>query len=155
MKNQPNNMLLLLKFGIPFMIALLLSIVITIINYGFTGPFFYNWGKGLVVAMIVIPIGLRLIPYVAGGVRAVLGDRPAILLRCVVAVCVAVMMETIVSLAVTLAQRGLVPGWQALWGLAFLKALPVGLLIGFSMTFIVHPWMQRIAASGHGSPGRQ
>lgn len=154
MKNPPQHMLLLLKLGIPVVIALLLSVVITIVNYGFSGPFFYNWSKGLVVALIVIPLGLRMIPYVAGGVRVVLGDRPAIVLRCVVAVCVAMMMESIVSLAVTLAQRGLVLGWPALWGLAFLKALPVGLLIGFAMTFIVHPWMQRIAPSEQGRPVR-
>lgn len=97
--------------------------------------------------MIVVPLGIQLIPFIAAAVRALLGNRPAIILRCIVAVCVAIMMEGLVSLAVTLVQQGFVRGWMVMWGSAFLKSLPVGLLIGFSMTFIVHPWMQRLAVA--------
>lgn len=136
----------LMHLGIQFLIALLLSLVMTIINYGFEGAFFYNWGKGFVVAFIIIPLALRLIPVVAKGLRAVIGSGSPLILRSLVAVCVAAMMEGIVSFAVTLAQHGVEAGWPMLWANTFVKALPVGLLIGFTMTFIVHPRMYRLAA---------
>lgn len=143
--NLPSRPLLLaLKIGIPLMIAILLSLVITIVNHGFTSAFFVNWMKGLVVALIIVPLGIRLIPYVGAGVRRIVGNRSPVVLRSIVAICVAVMMECLVSLSVTLAQYGVMAGWLTLWGNAFVKALPIGLLIGFTMTFIVHPWMQRL-----------
>lgn len=147
METKPWRILLLLKLGIPLAIAILLSLVITIVNHGFTSAFFQNWMKGLVVAIIIVPLGICMIPYIAAGARGLLGNRPAVVLQCVVAVCVAAMMECLVSLSVTLAQQGIMPGWMTMWGNAFVKSLPVGLLIGFTMTFIVHPWMKRLGAS--------
>ncbi|MCB5362579.1 DUF2798 domain-containing protein [Pusillimonas sp. CC-YST705] len=135
----------MLRLLIQTCIALLLSLVMTLINYGFSGPFAQNWAKGFVVAFLIIPVALRLIPFVAKGARKVLGDRSVLLLRCTVAVCVAIMMEGLIALVVTLAQQGMAVGWVAMWGGVFLKALPVGLLIGFTMTFIVQPRMQKLA----------
>lgn len=135
----------MMHLGIRFVIALLLSLVMTIINYGFQGAFFYNWAKAFVVAFLIIPLALRLIPLVATGIRSVVGNAPLFVIRSLVSVCVAAMMEGIVSLAVTFAQHGFESGWPTLWGNTFVKALPVGLLIGFTMTFIVHPRMYKMA----------
>lgn len=154
MESKTRRTLLLLRLCIQFAIALLLSLVITMINYGFTEAFFRNWAKGFAVAFIIIPLALRLIPFVARGVRAVLGNRSIFVIRCGVAICVATMMEGLIALAITLAQRGLAPGWPVMWGAAFLKALPVGLLIGFTMTFLVQPRMQRLATLGQANPAR-
>lgn len=54
------------------------------------------------------------------------------------------MIECVIALAVTLAQHGWATGWLAWWANTFLKALPLGLMIGFSMTFFVHPRLQRL-----------
>lgn len=137
----------MLKLSIQFAIALLLSFVMTAINYGLKGAFFQNWAKGFVVAFVIIPLALRLIPIIARGVRAVLGNRTPFVLRSAVAVCVAVMMEGLIALAVTLAQHGLTSGWPMVWATTLVKALPLGLLVGVTMTFIVQPRMQRLAAS--------
>ena len=136
-------------------IALLLSLVITLVNAGFGPGFAVGWAKGFVVALIVIPPSLRLIPSVARGVRAVLGNRRDFVIRCAVAVCFATMMEGIISLVVTLAQHGLASGWLASWGAAFVKSLPVGLAIGFTMTFLVHPYMTKVALAGQGAQASQ
>ena len=107
--------------------------------------------------MIIIPPALRLIPYVASGARKILGNRSLFTIRCAVSLCFATLMEGMISLAITLAQYGLGAGWPAVWGIAFMKALPVGLVIGFSMTFLVQPYMMKIAIANHeaGPAGRR
>jgi hypothetical protein len=53
-------------------------------------------------------------------------------------------MEGIVSLAVTFTQYGFEFGRHMVWANTFVKALPAGLLIGFTMTLIVHPRMYKM-----------
>ena len=90
MEKTTRQRLFLLKLGIQFSIALLLSLAMTAINYGFAGEFVQNWAKAFVVAFIIIPPALRLIPVVARGVRAVIGNASPLIVRSAVAVCVAV-----------------------------------------------------------------
>lgn len=148
MENHPRRTLLFLRLGIQSVIALLLSFAITVINHGFGGAFLANWAKGFVVAFLIIPLAMRLIPVVARSARAVLGNRSIFVIRCAVAISVAIMMEGLIALAVTLAQQGVGTGLFVTWSAAFVKALPLGLLIGFTMTFIVQPRMQRLAITG-------
>ena len=136
---------LLLRLGIQAGIALLLSFVITLVNHGFTASFAANWARGFVVAFLIIPLAMRLIPVVAAAARRILGNRPLFVIRCAVAIGVALMMEALIALVVILAQQGVAANWLALWGATFVKALPVGLAIGFTMTFLVQPWLQRLA----------
>lgn len=145
MQYHNRRTLLLLRLGIQAGIALLLSGVITLINHGVTASFATNWARGFVVAFLIIPLAIRLIPVVAAAARRILGNRSLFVIRCAVAIGVAVMMEALIALAVILAQQGLAAGWLALWGTAFVKALPVGLAIGFTMTFLVQPWLLRLA----------
>ncbi len=149
MDNVTRKKLKMIHLGIQFLIAVILSLVMTIINFGFKEAFFYNWGKSFVVAFLIIPLALRLIPIVAKGVISVIGNCPLIILRSLVSVCVAALMEGIVSFAVTFAQYGFDIGWPMMWANTFVKALPVGLLIGFTMTFIVHPRLHKMAVQTH------
>ena len=62
MDEQEKNRLLaalLLKLVIPATIALLLSILMTVLNYGLGADFLRNWVKSFVVALVVIPLALR------------------------------------------------------------------------------------------------
>lgn len=147
MKQKTQTKLLVMKLGIQSTIALLLSLAITALNYGFGAAFIQNWAKGFLVAFIIIPLALRLIPTVASSVRAVAGNRSIFAIRCMVAVCVAALMEGLIAFAVTLAQYGLASGWLMVWAATFVKALPLGLVIGVTMTFFVQPRMQKLAAS--------
>jgi len=150
MDKNTKKKLLLLKLSIQFAIALALSLVMTTINYGFEGAFLQNWAKGFIVAFLIIPLALQIIPFVARAVRAVIGNASPFAIRCVVAVCVAAMMEGLIALAITFAQHGFGSGWASVWALTFVKALPLGLFIGFTMTFLVQPRMQRLAAAAQG-----
>lgn len=102
MDKKSRWLLKLISATIQVSIAMLLSLVITIINAGFVSGFLFQWAKGFDVALVIIPPALRLIPELA-------------------------------------------------WGVAFVKALPVGLFIGFTMTFLVRrgwrssPWRDGIA----------
>ncbi|MDA5544368.1 MULTISPECIES: DUF2798 domain-containing protein [Yersinia] len=147
MEKKVRRKLLMLRLSIQFVIALVISLVMTAINYGLKGAFFQNWAKGFIVAFIIIPLALRLIPIIARGVRVVIGNRTPFVLRCVIAVCVSIMMEGLIALVVTFAQHGLTSGWPLVWATTVVKALPLGLLVGVTMTFIVQPRMQKLAAS--------
>lgn len=89
---------------------------------------------------------LRAIPTVSAAVIRIAGIKHPVLLRVVVAMCVATLIECVIAFAVTMVQHGLAAGWPAWWAGLFIKALPLGLLIGFTMTFIVHPRLQKLAA---------
>ena len=78
-----------------------------------------------------------------------MGNCHILVLRCLVAICIATMMEAIVAAAITFTQYGFHSQWFLLWSNTFIKALPVGLMIGFTMTFIVHPRLQKLAIKGH------
>ncbi len=136
----------MLKLGIQLTIALLLSFVMTLINFGFSGNFIHNWIKGFVVAFFIIPLALSLIPIVANAIRLMARNCPTLALRSLTAVCVAALMEGMIALAVTVVQLGASPGWMNVWFTTFVKALPLGLIIGVTMTFIVQPRMQKLAS---------
>ncbi|MFA7668844.1 MAG: DUF2798 domain-containing protein [Burkholderiaceae bacterium] len=149
MNDQDKNKLLasvLLKLVIPATIALLLSIVMTVVHYGLGADFLHNWVKSFAVALVVIPLALRAIPSVSAVVIRLAGIKHPVLLRVVVAMCVAILIECVIAFAVTLVQHGPAAGWAAWWAGLFIKALPLGLLIGVTMTFIVHPRLQKLAA---------
>ena len=145
MNYKARKKLMLLRLGIQFTIALVLSLAMTVFNYGLQDGFVQNWAKGFVVAFIIIPFALQLIPFVSRGICVLAGKRSPFFIRCTVAVCVATVMESIIALAVTLAQQGFVSTWLATWAMTFVKAYPMGLLIGFSMTLLVQPRMQKLA----------
>ncbi|AIN18410.1 hypothetical protein CH54_370 [Yersinia rochesterensis] len=88
-----------------------------------------------------------LVDIVNGFDFVLLASRTPFVLRCVIAVCVSIMMEGLIALVVTFAQHGLTSGWSLVWATTVVKALPLGLLVGVTMTFIVQPRMQRLAAS--------
>lgn len=133
---------------IPATIALLLSIVMTMVNYGLGSDFLHNWVKSFAVALVVIPLALRAIPTVSSVVIRIAGITHPVLLRVVVAMCVATLIECVIAFAITMVQHGLAAGWPAWWAGLFVKALPLELLIGFTMTFIVHPRLQKLATQG-------
>lgn len=85
------------------------------------------------------------IPSVSAAVIRIAGIKHPVLLRVVVAMCVATLIECVIAFAVTMVQHGPASGWVVWWAALFIKALPLGMLIGFTMTFIVHPRLQRLA----------
>lgn len=62
MKQKTRRTLFFLRLGIQFAIALVLSLVITIVNHGVGSGFPVNWAKGFVVAFAIIPPALQIIP---------------------------------------------------------------------------------------------
>jgi hypothetical protein len=134
---------LLPLFTVMPVIALVLSGVITWINLGWVDGFVGRWLKAFATALPVLPLGL--ITLVA--LERVLGPRlrslPRVVAGVVLALCTASVMETLMAGVVTLSNQGVQPDFLAQWAAAFWRSLPVGVLVGLLMTFVIKPRMAR------------
>lgn len=101
------------------------------------------------MAFIIIPLALRLIPFAAKLAIHLFHPLSGVKLKCIVAIFVSVMMESIMSFSIVITQYGFEKGWFMMCVFTLIKALPVGLAIGFIMTFIVQPYMQKLTIIGN------
>jgi hypothetical protein len=124
-------------------IALVLSGVITWINLGWVDGFVGRWLKAFATALPVLPLGLITLM----ALERVLGPRlrslPRVVAGVVLALCTASVMETLMAGVVTLSNQGVQPDFLAQWAAAFWRSLPVGVLVGLLMTFVIKPRMAR------------
>lgn len=124
-------------------IGLVLSGLMTWINVGFGPGFGWMWLKAFAFALPVLPMGLLVMGLMQRLAAPLAGPMPAWLFKCVLALGTAVVMETLVSSAVTYSTHGLGAGFGAQWTEAFVRSLPVGLLIGLTMSFVIRPRLAR------------
>lgn len=135
--------------SVQFTCAFLLSGAITLINKGYSESFYTNWAQGFLLSFILIPFVVKLIPIVAAFLEKHVGRHlPRVIFKCLMALCVAVMMETVIAFAITSVQMGWHAGFVGQWFRAAVMALPVGLLIGLSMVFYIHPKIQALIQEG-------
>lgn len=128
-------------------IALVLSGLITWINTGLGPGFMLMWLKAFAHALPVLPIGLLIMEGMQRLVAPLSGKTADWILKCVLGLGTAVIMETLLSSAVTYSIHGLSTGFTAHWMQAFLGSLPLGLLIGLTMAFVIRPRLQRWMAA--------
>lgn len=135
--------------SVQFTCAFLLSGAITLINRGYNESFYINWAQGFVLSFILIPFVVKLIPIVGAFLGRHLGNRlPRVIFKCLMALCVAVMMETVIAFAITSIQMGWYADFISQWFRAAVMALPVGLMIGLSMVFYIQPKIQLLIEEG-------
>ena len=124
-------------------IGLILSGLITWLNIGWTDDFAARWMRAFVTALPVIPLGMLTMLALDRAIKPHLAAWPRVGVKVVLALCTAVVMELLMVSAVTFSNNGLGAGFAAQWAMAFVKSLPVGLLIGLSMAFLIKPRLDR------------
>jgi hypothetical protein len=135
--------------SIQFTCAFLLSGAITFINKGLGDGFLASWGKGFILSFILIPFVVKLIPILSSFLaKHLLRHMPVVIFKCLTALCVAIMMETVIAFALTSFQHGWHTGFLGQWLYATLLALPVGLCIGLCMVFVIQPKIQALIEEG-------
>lgn len=127
-------------------IAAVLSGVITWINIGASPEFVWHWGRAFLMAMCVMPVGLYVMTLVRRRLAQPLAVWPPVLGKVLLGLMTACLMEFLISAVVTLGNQGLGAGWWQAWARAFVGSLPVGICIGMTMAFVVHPRLARLGA---------
>ena len=128
-------------------IGLILSGLITWLNIGWADDFVARWMRAFFTALPVMPVGL----IIMSGLDRVLSPRlaawPRVAAKVALALCTGLVMEFMMATAVTYSNNGLGAGFIAQWAMAFVKSLPVGVLIGLTMSFLIKPRLDRWMAA--------
>jgi hypothetical protein len=95
-----------------------------------------------------MPLGMFIMMFLDRRLKPRLTAWPSVGVKVVLALCTAIMMELVMASAVTFSNNGLGTGFVAQWAMAFLKSLPVGVLIGLCMAFLIKPRLERWMVAG-------
>ena len=129
-------------------IALILSAIMTTANFGIHDEFLTRWMRSFLTSMVVLPLVLATLGLVERGVCVLLGTSVPVLARkLVVALCTAVVIESVLAIAVTVVSGPPGVSFGQGWWASFSRALPVGFLIGLFMTFYMKPKLDRLRQS--------
>jgi len=137
-------------------IALILSCIMTWATIGFTPEFLARWGRGFITTLVVLPFVLVCVGALDKQAEKSMGGWHWILRKLVVAAITAVIIETVIALAITAVGHPLDASFAGSWWLAFSRSLPVGMLIGLFMSFYMKPRldkMRQAARSAARAPG--
>lgn len=129
-------------------IGLILSGVITWLNIGWVDDFGARWMRAFFTALPVMPMGMFIMMALDRVLKPRLGTLPGVAVKVVLALCTATVMELVMASVVTYSNNGLGTGFIVQWSLAFLKSLPVGVLIGLCMAFLIKPRLERWIVAG-------
>jgi hypothetical protein len=129
-------------------IGLILSGLITWLNIGWVDDFGVRWMRAFFTALPVMPLGMFIMMFLDRRLKPRLTAWPSVGVKVVLALCTAIVMELVMASAVTFSNNGLGTGFVAQWAMAFLKSLPVGVLIGLCMAFLIKPRLDRWMVAG-------
>ncbi len=129
-------------------ICFILSGVITWLNVGWVDDFGARWLRAFATALPVMPLGMLTMLALDRVLSPRLTGLPGVAAKVVLALCTACVMELFMATAVTFSNRGWTDGFAAWWLAAFVKSLPVGVVIGLVMAFVVKPRLSRWMAAG-------
>jgi Protein of unknown function (DUF2798) len=124
-------------------IGLILSLVITWLNIGWVDDFVARWMRAFLTALPIMPLGIAAMLLFDRMLKPRLAAWPNVCVKIAMAFCTAIVMELLMSSTVTYSNSGLGTGFTAQWAMAFIKSLPVGMLIGLSMAFLIKPRLDR------------
>jgi branched-subunit amino acid transport protein len=124
-------------------IGLILSGLITWFNIGWTDDFGARWMRAFFTALPVMPLGIFTMLALDRVLSPRLAAWPRVGAKVVLALCTTFVMELMMASVVTYSNSGLGAGFAAQWVVAFVKSLPVGVLIGLAMSFLIKPRLDR------------
>jgi uncharacterized protein YacL len=104
--------------------------------------------RAFFTALPVMPLGMYIMMALDRVLKPRLSSLPNVAVKVVLALCTAVVMELMLASAVTFSNNGLGEGFVAQWAMAFLKSLPVGVMIGLCMAFLIKPRLDRWMVAG-------
>lgn len=125
-------------------VAFILSFIMTWATAGFGPEFAGRWGQGFLTTLVVLPFVLLGLGALEKLLDKFMGGLSWLAQKLMLSVVAACLIETVITLAVTLVGHGLDAGFAGQWWLAFSRALPAGLLIGAFMCFYMKPRMDRM-----------
>ncbi len=131
-------------------VALMLSAVMTWANVGFGELFLARWARGFVTCLLVLHMVLVLLGVLEKRVEMLFATLSKFGRTLVVSLLTAVMIESILALALTLISGSGSSEFARLWWMAFSRSLPVGVLIGLFMGFYMKPRMDRMRKAAQG-----
>ena len=103
-----------------------------------------RWGKGFLGSLVLLPFIIASLGLLERLVDKAMGRAHWIARKCIVAVLTACAIESVLALAVTLINQGAGSGLAGAWWMAFSRALPAGLALGFFMCFYMKPKFDRM-----------
>jgi len=124
-----------------------LSGLITWIHVGWAPDFGWRWLKAFSTALPVLPLGLVSMGLLQRAIEPVASHFPAWGVKTVLALGSALVMETLMATAVPFSNHGWSGAFAGQWQVAFVRSLPVGVLIGLTMAFVIRPRLVRWMAS--------
>lgn len=124
-------------------IGLILSGFITWFNVGWVDDFGVRWMRAFVTALPVMPLGLFTMMALDRALSPLMSAWPRTVAKIGLAFCTAVVMELLMASVVTYSNIGLGEGFAAQWAVAFIKSLPIGMVIGLTMSFLIKPRLER------------
>jgi hypothetical protein len=125
-------------------VAGVLSAFMAWANVGFGAAFLPTWARGFCSSLVILPLVLASLGPLE---RLVLRLFPAMHRfgrRLIVSLLTAFSIESVLSLAATAINSPWDAGFTSYWWMAFSRSLPVGVLIGLFMAFVLKPRLQRM-----------
>lgn len=114
-------------------------------NFGITGEFTALWARSFLTCLVILPLVLATLGLIERGVNSVLGTGVHWVARkLVTSVCTAISIETVLAIAVTLANGQADVSFVQEWWAAFSRSLPNGISICLVMCFYLKPHMDRL-----------
>ncbi len=128
-------------------IALLLSAIMAWANGGVGDDFVRRWARGFATSVVTLPLilaGLGALEYV---VNRHLAQWHWVGRKVLVALLTALVLESVLALAVSLINTPDHATLGTQWWLAFSRSLPMGVCIGLFMGFYLKPRLDRMRAA--------
>ncbi len=125
-------------------VALILSAFMAWANVGFGPAFAGAWARGFVSSLVILPLVLAALGPLERGVLRLFPGLHSFGRKVIVSLLTAFAIESVLSLAVTAINSPWDSGFSHYWWMAFSRSLPVGVLIGLGMAFVVKPRLARM-----------
>lgn len=125
-------------------VAGILSAFMAWANVGFGAAFLPTWVRGFCSSLVVLPLVLACLGPLERLVQRLFPALHRYSRKIVVSLLTAFCIESVLSLAATAINSAWDGGFASYWWMAFSRSLPIGVLIGLFMAFVLKPRLDRM-----------
>ncbi|MDD4151482.1 MAG: DUF2798 domain-containing protein [Candidatus Gracilibacteria bacterium] len=124
------------------LVALSLTFILTYINIGFGNGFLIGWFKSFIITFCVIsPLGISSTFILSKLVNFIFPKTKEITKKIILAILMGFVIEFFVSFINVCSTFGFVYNFLNIWLRLYINSIPVGICLGFFMSFVFKPWM--------------